>query len=40
MAKRLGCVSVEIVDPKDWPTLKKHGLVCAIAPQPRLRARA
>jgi hydroxypyruvate isomerase len=32
VAKRLGCVSVEIVDPKDWPTLKKHGLVCAIAP--------
>jgi hydroxypyruvate isomerase len=32
VAKRLGCPSVEIVDPKDWPTLKKHGLVCAIAP--------
>jgi hydroxypyruvate isomerase len=31
VAKQLGCVSVEIVDPKDWPTLKKHGLVCAIA---------
>ena len=30
-AKRLGCSSVELVDPKDWPTLKKHGLVCAIA---------
>jgi hydroxypyruvate isomerase len=30
-AKRLGCPSVELVDPKDWPTLKKHGLVCAIA---------
>jgi hydroxypyruvate isomerase len=30
-AKRLGCYSVELVDPKDWPTLKKHGLVCAIA---------
>ena len=30
-AKRLGCLSVELVDPKDWPTLKKHGLVCAIA---------
>ncbi len=30
-AKRLGCFSVELVDPKDWPTLKKHGLVCAIA---------
>jgi hydroxypyruvate isomerase len=31
VASRLGCVSVELVDPKDWPTLKKHGLVCAIA---------
>jgi hydroxypyruvate isomerase len=30
-AKRLGCLSVELVDPKDWPTLRKHGLVCAIA---------
>src|SRR4051794_13164870 len=30
-AKRLGCRSVELVDPKDWPTLKRHGLVCAIA---------
>jgi hydroxypyruvate isomerase len=30
-AKRLGCVSVELVPPSDWPTLKKHGLVCAIA---------
>jgi hydroxypyruvate isomerase len=30
-AKRLGCLSVELVDPKDWPVLKKHGLVCAIA---------
>jgi len=30
-AKALGCVSVEIVGPEDWPTLKKHGLVCAIA---------
>ena len=32
VAKSLGCVSVEIVAPEDWPTLKKHGLVCAIAP--------
>jgi hydroxypyruvate isomerase len=31
VAKRLGCVSVELVDPKDWPVLQKHGLVCAIA---------
>jgi hydroxypyruvate isomerase len=31
VAKQLGCKSVELADPKDWPTLKKHGLVCAIA---------
>jgi hydroxypyruvate isomerase len=30
-ARRLGCFSVELTDPADWPTLKKHGLVCAIA---------
>src|SRR5688500_14331468 len=31
VAEKLGCVSVELVDPKHWPTLRKHGLVCAIA---------
>ena len=31
-AKHLGCVSVEIVEPQHWGTLKKHGLTCAIAP--------
>lgn len=31
VAKQLGCVSVELAAPKDWPTIKKHGLVCAIA---------
>lgn len=31
IAKQLGCLSVELVDPKEWGTLKKHGLVCAIA---------
>jgi len=31
IAKQLGCKSVELVEPKDWPTLKKYGLVCAIA---------
>ncbi|UCG59688.1 MAG: TIM barrel protein [Phycisphaerales bacterium] len=30
VAKRLGCKSIELVDPKDWPTLKEHGLVCAL----------
>jgi sugar phosphate isomerase/epimerase len=32
VAKELHCRSVEIVDPADWGVLKKHGLVCAIAP--------
>ncbi|RMG38013.1 MAG: hydroxypyruvate isomerase [Planctomycetota bacterium] len=32
VAVQLGCVSVELVDPKDWGVLKKHGLICAIAP--------
>lgn len=32
VAKDLGCKSVEICDPELWPTLKKHGLSCAIAP--------
>ncbi len=31
VARELGCRSVELVEPKDWPTLKKYGLVCAIA---------
>jgi len=31
IAQRLGCKSVELVEPKDWPVLKKYGLVCAIA---------
>lgn len=31
VAVRLGCKSIELCDPKHWPTLKKHGLTCAIA---------
>ncbi len=31
VAGQLGCKSIELVAPKDWPTLKKHGLTCAIA---------
>jgi sugar phosphate isomerase/epimerase len=31
VAKDLRCASVELVDPADWPTLKKYGLTCAIA---------
>jgi len=30
-AAAMGIQSVELVEPKDWPILKKHGLVCAIA---------
>lgn len=32
VARNLGCQSVEIVPPEDWGTLRKHNLVCAIAP--------
>jgi hydroxypyruvate isomerase len=32
IAKDLGCKSVELVEPKDWPILSKHGLVCALTP--------
>lgn len=32
IAKQLGCKSVELVGPSDFPTLKKYGLTCAIAP--------
>ncbi|HVK17000.1 MAG TPA: TIM barrel protein [Fimbriiglobus sp.] len=31
VAKDVGCVSIELIDPQHWPTLKKHGLTCAIA---------
>jgi len=31
-AKELGVKSIEIIGPEHWPTLKKHGLTCAIAP--------
>lgn len=32
VAVELGCPSVEIVAPEDWGTLKRHGLMCAMAP--------
>ncbi len=32
IAAALGLKSVELVGPKDWPTLKKYGLTCAISP--------
>ena len=31
VAKELGYKSVELVEPTDWPVLKKHELVCAIS---------
>lgn len=32
IAKQLGCKSIELVGPNDFATLKKHGLICALAP--------
>ena len=32
ITKQLGCKSIELVGPADFPTLKKHGLVCALTP--------
>ncbi len=32
VAKRLGCTSIELAPPEDWPTLIEHGLTCAISP--------
>src|SRR5262245_53669099 len=31
VAKSLGCKSVEICGPAEWPTVKKYGLTCAMA---------
>jgi hydroxypyruvate isomerase len=31
-AARAGCVGFDLVGPQDWPTLKKHGLICTMAP--------
>jgi hydroxypyruvate isomerase len=31
-AARLGCVGYDLVGPKDWPTLKKYGLMPTMAP--------
>lgn len=30
-AVKLGCPSIELIEVEQWPTLKKHGLTCAIA---------
>ncbi len=32
VARQLGCHSIELADPTEWPTIKRHGLICAIAP--------
>jgi hydroxypyruvate isomerase len=32
VARELGCPSVEIVEPQHWDVLRRHNLVCAIAP--------
>lgn len=32
IAKSLGCKALEICGPETWPTLKKYGLTCALAP--------
>ena len=32
VATDLGCPSIELCGPEAWPTLEKHGLVCALAP--------
>jgi hydroxypyruvate isomerase len=32
VARDLGCLSVEVIGPEHWPTLKKYGLTCALAP--------
>lgn len=29
---RMGLRSIELLEPADWPTLKQHGLVCAMTP--------
>lgn len=36
-AAKIGLKSVELLGPKDWPTLKKHGLICAMVPSHGIR---
>jgi hydroxypyruvate isomerase len=31
-AARAGCHGFDLIGPQDWPTLKKHGLICTMAP--------
>jgi hydroxypyruvate isomerase len=30
-AKRIGLASIELLDPPDWPVVRRHGLTCAMA---------
>jgi hydroxypyruvate isomerase len=32
VARQLGCQSVEVVPPEDWGVLRRHRLICAMAP--------
>jgi hydroxypyruvate isomerase len=32
--KQMGLASIELLGPEDWPTLKKHGLICAMCSGP------
>src|SRR6266436_107241 len=31
VAQKLGCPSVELINPESWDLLKKYGLICAMA---------
>jgi hydroxypyruvate isomerase len=37
-AAAMGLVSVELLQPKDFPVLRKHGLICAMVSNPSARA--
>ena len=30
-AARIGLASVELLDPEEWPVVRRHGLTCAMA---------
>ena len=32
VARQLGCVSVELVEPQDFPVLQRNDLICALTP--------
>src|SRR5690242_19325230 len=35
--KDMGLTSVELLQPSDYPTLKKHGLICAMTSNPSIK---